>query len=343
MDSGKIDVSGSHTSLVIDAPADHLITGYCVKAGSANQGYGPEYVTVDPAAESVTITHSSGKDISHYAVSYTEVVVEYTGEATVSGDLAICTVDNVDVTIEYSSGLVTETSTESQEAADAAAQAAAEAAADADLSGQLAGYPGYTEGVCEAVEPYTAEAEASGSLAICTVDNVDVTIEYAGSGTGESTESQEAADAAAQAAAEAAAAADLAGQLEQYPDFTEGTCPVTPTPEPTPEPTTPPVTPPTTPAEPETVAPVLPATVEEPVEPETVAPVLPATVEEPETVSVPLPATVAVPATVPAGDGSSTAQVPSGAVALMAAGLVGVGASTALLLRRRMWTAGDSR
>ena len=58
-------------SIQVTAPEGQLITGYCVKAGSANQGYGPEYVTVDPPASSVTITHSSGKDVSHYVVSYT--------------------------------------------------------------------------------------------------------------------------------------------------------------------------------------------------------------------------------------------------------------------------------
>jgi hypothetical protein len=71
-DSGKIDVSGDHTSLTLTAPDGKLISGYCVKAGSANQGLGPEFVTVDPPQKTVTITHSSGKDISHYSLSYVD-------------------------------------------------------------------------------------------------------------------------------------------------------------------------------------------------------------------------------------------------------------------------------
>jgi len=71
-DSGKIDVSGSHASLTLTAPEGKLISGYCVKAGSANQGLGPESYTVDPPAKSVTISHSSGKDISHYSLTFVD-------------------------------------------------------------------------------------------------------------------------------------------------------------------------------------------------------------------------------------------------------------------------------
>lgn len=56
-------------SVTVDAPEGKIITGYCVKAGSINNGYGPEYVD-GLSDESVTITHSSGKDISHYVVFY---------------------------------------------------------------------------------------------------------------------------------------------------------------------------------------------------------------------------------------------------------------------------------
>jgi hypothetical protein len=69
--SGKIDVSGDATTLTLTAPDGYLISGYCVKAGSANQGDGPEYYTVDPPLASVDISHLSGKAISHY--SYTLV------------------------------------------------------------------------------------------------------------------------------------------------------------------------------------------------------------------------------------------------------------------------------
>ena len=70
LDSGKVDVDGP-AALTLTAPDGFLIAGYCVKAGSAKQGLGPEYVTVDPPLSTVTITHSSGKDISHYALEYT--------------------------------------------------------------------------------------------------------------------------------------------------------------------------------------------------------------------------------------------------------------------------------
>ena len=71
-DSGKIDVSGSQASITVTAPDGKLISGYCVKAGSANQGLGPEFYTVSPPAKSVTITHSSGKDISHYSLTFVD-------------------------------------------------------------------------------------------------------------------------------------------------------------------------------------------------------------------------------------------------------------------------------
>jgi hypothetical protein len=70
LDSGKIDEPGKKTQKTVTAPDGQLIDQYCVKAGSANQGYGPELKTVDPPQKSVTISHSSGKDISHYSLSY---------------------------------------------------------------------------------------------------------------------------------------------------------------------------------------------------------------------------------------------------------------------------------
>jgi hypothetical protein len=72
LDSGKRDVAGEPGSLTISAPDGQLIDGYCVKAGSGNQeGGGPVYVDVTPPEESVTISHPSGKGISHYSASYT--------------------------------------------------------------------------------------------------------------------------------------------------------------------------------------------------------------------------------------------------------------------------------
>ena len=73
MDSGKIDEPGKKTTKTVTAPDGYLIDEYCVKAGSANQGLGPEFRTVSPPKKSVTISHSSGKDISHYSLSYVAV------------------------------------------------------------------------------------------------------------------------------------------------------------------------------------------------------------------------------------------------------------------------------
>jgi hypothetical protein len=79
-DTGHI--SGNSPSVTVTAPDGKLISGYCVKAGSANQELGPESVTVDPAQKTVTITHSSGKDISHYSLTYADEGEETTTETT---------------------------------------------------------------------------------------------------------------------------------------------------------------------------------------------------------------------------------------------------------------------
>lgn len=71
LDTGHIQV-GDKKSLVIMAPEGKLIAEVCVKAGSSKQGNGPEYTTVDPPSKTYTISHSSGKDISHYAVRYVD-------------------------------------------------------------------------------------------------------------------------------------------------------------------------------------------------------------------------------------------------------------------------------
>lgn len=69
LDTGHLS-AGNATSTTIYAPAGMVIVKVCVKAGSANQGNGPEYTDYDPGVASVTISHSSGKEISHYSVEY---------------------------------------------------------------------------------------------------------------------------------------------------------------------------------------------------------------------------------------------------------------------------------
>jgi hypothetical protein len=69
----KEDVGGEQTSIVVSAPAGYLISQYCVKAGSIQQGDGPEYYPVNPPAPTVTISHSSGKAISHYSLTLVQI------------------------------------------------------------------------------------------------------------------------------------------------------------------------------------------------------------------------------------------------------------------------------
>lgn len=90
MDSGKIDVDGP-SSFSVTAPDGYLIDAVCVKAGSANQGLGPEVTTVDPPQSTVTISHSSGKDISHWSASYTPAPSTTTTSSTLPGSTTTTT------------------------------------------------------------------------------------------------------------------------------------------------------------------------------------------------------------------------------------------------------------
>jgi LPXTG-motif cell wall-anchored protein len=49
------------------------VSGYCVKAGSINNGNGPVYVAVDPPQASVTFGYPGGKDISHYSATFVDI------------------------------------------------------------------------------------------------------------------------------------------------------------------------------------------------------------------------------------------------------------------------------
>ena len=72
LDSGKIDTPSGPSQVTVTAPDGMLIDGYCVKAGSINNGNGPVYVDVAPPQKTVTFSYPGGKDISHYSVSYTD-------------------------------------------------------------------------------------------------------------------------------------------------------------------------------------------------------------------------------------------------------------------------------
>ena len=69
LSSGRIEANASEVQ--VTAPEGKLISGYCVKAGSVSQGLGPEYYKTVPI-KSVSVRHSSGKDIGHYSLRYVD-------------------------------------------------------------------------------------------------------------------------------------------------------------------------------------------------------------------------------------------------------------------------------
>jgi hypothetical protein len=69
----KTDLGGELETYEISAPDGYVITGFCVKSGDDNSGGGPEYYLVDPPTQTVTISHSTDKAISHYSYSYEKV------------------------------------------------------------------------------------------------------------------------------------------------------------------------------------------------------------------------------------------------------------------------------
>ena len=60
------------------APSKKVILKLCVKAGSVNAGDGPEEVPVPGGATSITFSHSSRKEISHFSVELGDVPVVWT-------------------------------------------------------------------------------------------------------------------------------------------------------------------------------------------------------------------------------------------------------------------------
>jgi len=79
LDTGHLEPTSESQSWNAVAPEGSLIAGYCVKAGSIKQGLGPESFTLDSPVSSLILAHSSGKDISHYALTF---VAEPTQEPT---------------------------------------------------------------------------------------------------------------------------------------------------------------------------------------------------------------------------------------------------------------------
>lgn len=61
----KIDTSGDPQTVTVEAPDGLLIGGYCVKGGLVT-----DIVTLEEPVESLDITVSNGKAVSHYSVFY---------------------------------------------------------------------------------------------------------------------------------------------------------------------------------------------------------------------------------------------------------------------------------
>ena len=79
-----VEPAAGATSVTITAPAGYLISSVCVKAGSIQQGDGPEVTTYAPPVASVTVSHSTGKAISHYVATFVPIGTSTT--PTTSGD-----------------------------------------------------------------------------------------------------------------------------------------------------------------------------------------------------------------------------------------------------------------
>lgn len=110
LDSGKIDVSGDRGSVTITAPDGKLIDGYCVSAGSSKQGDGPEYHDVDPPQQTIVITHSSGKGVSHWSVSYVDdpsTTTTQPGGTTTTTDVSGTTITSTSTTTSDPSSTTT--------------------------------------------------------------------------------------------------------------------------------------------------------------------------------------------------------------------------------------------
>lgn len=109
LSSGKIDTSGEPDVLVITAPDGYLISGYCVKAGSANQGEGPYYVSVEPPTAEITISHPSQKAISHYSLEYVPDAVTTTTVPEATTSTTSTTVPEAATTTTEAPGVATTT------------------------------------------------------------------------------------------------------------------------------------------------------------------------------------------------------------------------------------------
>lgn len=70
LDTGRIDTTGDPLTVTVTAPEGYALGEVCVKAGSAQQGNGPELLVPDPGTTSLIVGHSSGKAVSHWSARF---------------------------------------------------------------------------------------------------------------------------------------------------------------------------------------------------------------------------------------------------------------------------------
>jgi hypothetical protein len=74
LSTGKINTGEPNPATVpYTAPAGKLVSQYCVKSGSVNQGDGPIYVPVNPPAASIVIDYPNIDSVSHYSVLLVDI------------------------------------------------------------------------------------------------------------------------------------------------------------------------------------------------------------------------------------------------------------------------------
>ena len=71
LDSGKINTVGDPSTVTVYAPPGYLIDGYCVKAATIKV-----FVPVVPPAATVVVDHPNVNSVSHYSLSYVQIVEE---------------------------------------------------------------------------------------------------------------------------------------------------------------------------------------------------------------------------------------------------------------------------
>lgn len=162
--NGATRVDGSGTSMTITAPDGFLINWYCVKAGSSVSGTGgPEPHPVDPPQKSVTISHSTGKDISHY--SFTTVAEQeftYGAQKTVTKTICKSSGTVTDASATGKKFSETKTGSDFTDAEKAAIDELAQASADEAFD---ALHQPYVDGEC--TSEYTYIVQKSVVKTIC--------------------------------------------------------------------------------------------------------------------------------------------------------------------------------